>query len=167
LSARETNAGEINAEPKTNWRRATRTFVATGVLAVLLPVGLVMAVKALMGPMITRDNASIAFREFQSAIDTGAQIRDPRTATAVATEAYRNKTGGILLDGWNHPMHIYAVVQGTTCQLNIQSAGPDGNFGDGDDLTIEKQFDLVPGKSHAANGPSTATAARSSTEMNQ
>jgi hypothetical protein len=131
----------MSRRAKTFW-----TILITASIAVLLPITIYHIVRASMARMITDDNASIVFSEFQTALDHGSTVRDPITAAAVANEAYREKTTGILVDGWGKPMHIYAEMHGTSCDLNIQSAGPDGNFGDSDDVTIEKTFDLSPGK---------------------
>jgi hypothetical protein len=125
------------------------TILICAIVAVLLPITAYTIIRASLAKMITDDNASIVFTEFQTALDHGSTVRDPITAAAVANQAYREKTTGILVDGWGKPMHIYAEIHGTSCELNIQSAGPDGNFGDSDDVTNEKTFDLSPGKSPA------------------
>jgi hypothetical protein len=129
----------MSSRAKTFW-----TILACATVAVLLPVTAYTIIRKSMARMITDDNASIVFSEFQAALDKGSTVRDPITAASVANQAYRDKTSGILVDGWGKPMHIYADIHGASCDLNIQSAGPDGNFGDSDDVTIEKTFDLSP-----------------------
>jgi hypothetical protein len=126
---------------KTFW-----TIFICAAIAVSLPITLYTIVRRSMARMITNDNAGIVFTEFQNALDHGSAVRDPISAAAVADQAYREKMTGILVDGWGKPMHIYAEIHGTSCDLNIQSAGPDGNFGDSDDVTNEKTFDLLPAK---------------------
>lgn len=122
---------------KTLW-----TILIAGTIAVLLPITLVHILRSTMGRMITNDNANIVFQEFQLAIDHGSEIHDPRSAAAIAQQAYVEKTKLVLLDGWGNPMHIYAVLQGNSCELNIQSAGPDGKYGTSDDVSIERTFEL-------------------------
>jgi len=134
----------MSSRAKTFW-----TIFMCAAIAVLLPVTAYTVIRKSLARMITDDNASIVFSEFQNALEHGSTVRDPITAAAVANQAYREKTSGIVVDGWGKPMHIYAEIHGTSCDLNIQSAGPDGNFGDSDDVTIKKTFDLSPGKSPA------------------
>jgi hypothetical protein len=134
----------MTGRAKTFW-----TILITGSIAVLLPIVLVKIVRASMGRLITDDNAGIVFTQFQEAINEGAVIHDPITAAAAANEAYEKKTHGILVDGWAKRMNVFAAVEGNSCQLNIQSAGPDGNFGTKDDVTIEQTFDISPVKKPA------------------
>lgn len=131
----------MTSRAKTFW-----TILISGTIAILLPMTIVTILRRAMGKMITEDNASIVFSEFQAALHQGNIVHDPVAAASVANEAYRNKTNNVLIDGWGKPMNIYAVMHGNSCELDIQSAGPDGNFGDSDDLTLRQTFDLSPSK---------------------
>jgi hypothetical protein len=114
-----------------------------------LPFGLYFGFSRLLAPRITRDNAGIVLDEFQVALDSGENIiHDPLTATQVADRAYREKMKGVAVDGWDNPFRISAVITGKSCLLTVLSAGPDSAFGTGDDVKIERVFDLagkVPG----------------------
>lgn len=96
-----------------------------------------------MARMITRDNAGIVFDQFQAVLDKGEVIiHDPATAASVAERAYREKMSGPPVDGWANLMRISAVIHGNSCQMTVQSAGPDGAFGTADDMLMQRTFDL-------------------------
>lgn len=129
------------------------TFLIAGIVAVLIPVCVTMLLRKGMAKMLTDDNASVLFGEFASALKQGNIVRDPLTAAEVARQAYQEKSHGILVDGWMHPMHVYAVLNGSSCELHLQSAGPDGNFGNADDLNYQQTFDVGGKPTTAATAP--------------
>jgi len=134
---------------KTAW-----TVLIAFAITLTLPFSAYFVFSRLMAPMFTRDNMGIVLDQFQAALDKGNLIiHDPATAATVAERAYREKMRGPPVDGWANLMRISAVVQGDSCQLTVLSAGPDGAFGTGDDLSMQRSFDLHPAKSKAASRP--------------
>jgi hypothetical protein len=121
------------------------TFLIAGTVAILIPIGVVLLLQKTLAKTVTDDNASVMFAEFGPALHSGNIVHDPLTAAALAREAYQKKSGGILVDGWANPMHVYAILNGRTCELHLQSSGPDGRFGDADDLNYQQTFDLGGG----------------------
>jgi hypothetical protein len=108
-----------------------------------LPFAAYFGFKLIMTKVVTRDNASVVFDQFQEAISQGSVIiHDPFMAASVADQAYRLKMHGPAVDGWADPMRITAVVKGNSCQLTVISAGPDGAFGTADDIRMQRTFDL-------------------------
>jgi hypothetical protein len=132
---------------KPTMTRNVGTVILCLVIAVSLPLTLIGIFRAMMSRFITRDNASIIFDQFQSALDHGSVVRDSVAVSDVATTAYWNKTQAIPLDGWGHQVRISGVVHGNSCQMTVLSAGSDGAFGTGDDVAFQRSFDLTAKKS--------------------
>jgi hypothetical protein len=130
------------------------TFLIAGVFFISLPVVVFFIFRFFMARMITTDNAGIVFDEFQGVLDKGAIIRDPLMAADVAGQAYREKMKQTALDGWGRPFRIHSSVRGSRCELKIESAGPDGAFGTGDDVSLERTFDLPAAKVAGSTRPS-------------
>jgi hypothetical protein len=127
--------------------RTIYTVLIAFAVTLTLPISAYFLFSRLLAPRVTRDNAGIVLDQFQAELDSGQSIiHDPITAANVADRAYREKMHGIAVDGWDNPLRILAVVQGNNCTLTVLSAGPDGAFGTGDDVSAERSFDLSPRK---------------------
>jgi hypothetical protein len=131
----------IRISAKSYW-----SFVIALPIFLLLPVIAFFGFRYFMARMITRDNAGIVFEQFQVALDKGAIIRDPMMAADVAELGYRDRMHGLPVDGWGHPFRIEGSISGNSCVLTVQSAGPDGSFGTGDDVSLSQTFELHESK---------------------
>ena len=122
--------------------RAVWTALIAGSVLLLIPVAVFVLFRTYMSRLITRDNTDIVLQEFQTAIDHGTIVHDPADAALVAERAYRERSNAVPLDGWGHHLEIAAELHGDSCTLNVQSAGPDGLMGTGDDLTESRSYNL-------------------------
>ncbi len=127
--------------------KQTLKSVLTAMIGLTAAAALIYATVVLLrkyfAPAVSRANAEMVFRIFSTTAQRpDVTIRDSQLAVEIATEGFRKTTDSPPLDGWAHAMKVTAIVEGESCAMSIQSAGPDAEFDTDDDIVFKQTFDL-------------------------